>query len=255
MMVDMHWLRQSAKGGLQSLVEWVWPSRSLVSGDRGGLGPGVAPEELARLIFLQAGCRLCARPLEAVWSPDAVCPACLAKPPPWDEARAAVLYDEVSRPIVLNLKHGGRREGLEILCRWMVHAGRDMLDSTDYLVPVPLHYRRLVRRGFNQSAWLAQGVSRQTGRSLLVDGLVRWRHTPSQAGKTLRQRRRNVAGAFAVRPRHRSSIEGRRITLIDDVMTTGATARACCRALRQAGAQKINLLMLARVVRAYDVTI
>lgn len=251
----MHRLRRSAKGGLQSVADLIWPPRSLISGERQGLGGGLSADELAQLTFLEAGCRRCARPFEFDMGADVTCPACIAKAPNWDEARAAVIYDQGSRPLILNLKHGGHRDGLPLLSSWMARAGADLLARTDWLVPVPLHYTRLVRRGFNQAAWLAQGIGRQAGRPVSVDGLIRRRRTPPQGGKSVRQRRRNVAGAFVVRPDRCRQIEGHTITLVDDVMTTGATARACTRALKAAGAEKVNLLVLARVVRSEDMTI
>ncbi|MFN7055292.1 ComF family protein, partial [Hyphomonas sp.] len=184
-----------------------------------------------------------------------VCAACTARPPRWDRARAALEYDDVSRIPVLDLKHAGRRDHLDLLAGWMRQAGEAVLADADLLVPVPLHYTRLVMRGYNQSAWLAQAVGRQAGLAVSVDALVRTRRTPSQAGLSARARRRNVTGAFAVRRSRAGRIRGAHVVLVDDVLTTGATLGACTRALKQAGARQISVLVLARVVRATDVTI
>ena len=123
------------------------------------------------------------------------------------------------------------------------------------LVKVPLHYTRLVMRGFNQSGWLAQAIGAGTGRRVAVDALVRTRRTPSQAGLACRARRRNVSGAFKVRASRAAAIEGKRVQLVDDVLTTGATLSACTRALKRAGARHVDVLVLARVVRETDITI
>lgn len=253
---DMHWTTRSARAGLRSLANFVWPQRSIITGDRhGGDGP-LAPEDFAQINFLNgAGCRSCAMPLEIDHGEDSQCGVCASKAQKWDQARAAIAYDDTSRQAILELKHAGRRDGLNAMSNWMALAGREILPETDWLVPVPLHYQRLASRGFNQSAWLAQGVSRKTGTLALVDALSRKRNTPSQGGLTARQRRRNVAGAFEVRKSRQPRIKGSTVTLVDDVMTTGATLAACTKALKKAGAARVNVLVLARVVREADVTI
>jgi len=253
---DMHWTTRSARAGLRSLANFVWPQRSIISGDRHG-GDGVlSPDEFAQINFLNGrGCRTCGMPLELELGQDSLCGACTAKAPKWDKAAAAIAYDDVSRQLILELKHAGRRDGLNTMSNWMALAGREFLPDTDWLIPVPLHYQRLASRGFNQSAWLTQGVARKTGTLALVDALSRKRNTSSQGGLTARQRRRNVAGAFEVRKSRQGRIKGSTVTLIDDVMTTGATLAACAKALKKAGAARVNVLVLARVVREADVTI
>ncbi len=252
----MHWTTRSARAGLRSLANFVWPHRSIVSGERhGGDGP-LTPEDFAKLNFLNgAGCRSCAVPIEIDLGTESLCGSCAARAPKWDQARAAIAYDDHSRQAILELKHAGRRDGLGAMSNWMALAGRDILPETDWLVPVPLHYQRLAARGFNQAAWLVQGVARRTGTLALVDALSRKRNTPSQGGLTARQRRRNVAGAFEVRKSRQSRIKGSAVTLVDDVLTTGSTLAACTKALKKAGATRVNVLVLARVVREADHTI
>ena len=156
---------------------------------------------------------------------------------------------------MLDLKHSGRRDGLQTLAGWMMAAGGALITEADLIVPVPLHYTRLVARGFNQSAWLAQAIGRAGGRPVSVDALKRTRRTPSQAGLSSRGRRRNVSGAFVVHARALKRIQDAQVLLVDDVLTTGATLNACARALKRAGARQIDVLLLARVVRETDVTI
>ncbi|MEM7328197.1 MAG: ComF family protein [Pseudomonadota bacterium] len=253
---DMHWTTRSARAGLRSLTNFVWPHRSIVTGQRhGGDGPLTA-QDLANLSFLNdTGCRTCAVPLEVDLGEDSLCGACAGHPPKWDQARAALAYDDVSRQAILELKHAGRRDGLGAMSNWMALAGRDILPDTDWLVPVPLHYQRLASRGFNQAAWLVQGISRRTGTLAMVDALSRKRNTPSQGGLTARQRQRNVAGAFEVRKSRQNRIKGSTVTLVDDVLTTGSTLAACTKALKKSGATRVNVLVLARVVRDTDPTI
>jgi ComF family protein len=245
---------------IAGLAEMLWPSRSLVSGARGEGAALLLPEEFRSLQFITAPlCARCGTQLSGETLQDSagedICAACLARPPHWQRARAALIYDAASRRPVLDLKRAGRRDGLPVIAGWMLQAGRTLIEEADVLVPVPLHYSRLVMRGFNQSVWLANALARETGVPVLVDGLRRLRRTPSQGGLSARARRRNMAGAFDVRASRRGAIGGRRVLLIDDVLTTGATASACARALKRGGAQSVDILVLARVVRAEDPTL
>ena len=183
------------------------------------------------------------------------CAACIAKPPPWDGARAALVYDDISRRPILSLKRGGRRDGLAIMAGWMATAGKQILDGADLLVPVPLHYTRLAQRGYNQAGWLAQSLARRANIPVSVDALKRTKATPSQGGLSASARRRNVAGAFDLRPGRVGRVAGKRIVLVDDVLTTGATLSGCTRALKKGGAARVDVLVLARVVRERDISI
>jgi ComF family protein len=253
---DMEQQTSRSKAFLRSTADFLWPPRSLVSRERGiGKGP-LAPQEFSQIHFLSgAVCDRCGAPLGAEVSEGAVCAVCIARPPRWDRARAAFVYEAASRRLVLDLKRSGRRDGLVTFAGWMAQAGARLLAEADLIVPVPLHYARLATRGFNQSAWLASALSRRSGVPLAVDALKRTRRTPTQGGLSARARRRNVAGAFAVRPSRAGLVHGKRIVLIDDVLTTGATLSACTRALKRAGARQVDVLVLARVVRETDVTI
>ena len=194
-------------------------------------------------------CACCGLPFEIAAGPGALCGACVASPPVWRRARAALVYDDGSRPLVLGFKHGDRTHAAVPFARWMAHAGAELLAGSDLVVPVPLHPWRLFRRRYNQSALLARAVARHAGVALLVDAVVRRRRTPSQGGLNRRQRALNVRGAFRVRRGAVAQVRGRRIVLVDDVLTTGATVTACARALLSAGAASVDVLALARVVR------
>ena len=189
------------------------------------------------------GCSRCGIPLQATEAE--LCGACLARPPRLDRIRSAVAYDDISSSIALRLKYG-RKVGLaRTMSRYMSPLLADLPEAL--LVPVPLHRSRLWRRGFNQSAIVAKALSKQTGLPICVEALKRVRPTPPLKGMNMRQRRRTVAGAFRANPA--VELRGRTVVLIDDVLTTGSTANACARVLKSAGAERVELISWARVIR------
>ena len=193
-------------------------------------------------------CPRCAYPFEFEMSQETLCAACLSRPPVYDRARAVLRYGDGSRGMLLAFKHADRTDLAPLFGRWLARAGSDLLAEADLVAPVPLHWTRLWSRRYNQAALLAQRVAAEAGRPFQPDLLIRRKRTPPQKSG-FAARRRNVAGAFSVPSRCRSTIEGRRILLIDDVRTTGATLDGCARALKAAGANSVDLLTLALVVR------
>jgi ComF family protein len=167
--------------------------------------------------------------------------------PVFQSARAAVLYDDASRKLVLGFKHGDRTHAAKALAVWMRRAGGEILEQADALVPVPLHRWRLFQRRYNQSALLAQQIGLLAGKPVLYDALRRIRPTPSQGHFTRKERRENVKGAFAVSSEDKAAAEGKTLLLIDDVLTTGATVDECARVLLVAGAKQVLVLTLSRV--------
>jgi len=195
-------------------------------------------------------CGICGLPLDQTVTEDLVCGACVAERPSYGRARAAFIYDDNSRPLVLKLKHGDRTDMAAHLAKWLARAGAEVIGTADVLVPVPLHRWRLLMRTYNQSALLARALGNLTGKTVVADALARTRSTASQGGLSRVERRRNVAKAFAV---HRpAAVEGKRVLLIDDVLTSGATANACALALIHAGAKSVDVLALARVPNPAD---
>jgi ComF family protein len=174
----------------------------------------------------------------------------IADPPAYDRARAAVRYDAVARALVLSLKYGDRLDLAPMMGQWMARAGRELLEGADALLPVPLRWRRLWARRFNQSAALAKAISGIAGVPVLHGALRRVRATPQQVGLSKTERADNVQGAFRVPAQEKPNVTGRRLVLIDDVLTSGATADTCARALLRAGAAHVDVLVFARVVAA-----
>lgn len=172
----------------------------------------------------------------------------IANPPAYDRARAAVRYDDIARALVHGFKYGDRLDLAPMMGRWMARAGRELLEDADALVPVPLHWRRLWARRFNQSAALAGAISDMTGVQVLHGALARVRATAQQVGLNKTERAENVQGAFKVAPARKAEVAGKRLILIDDVLTSGATADTCARALLRSGAARVDVLVFARVV-------
>jgi ComF family protein len=199
--------------------------------------PGFSAETWSRIEFLEAPvCDGCGLAFPYDMGAGARCAACMARPRAFARARAACLYDEQSRDLILKLKHADRPDLGRLFALWLARAGAELIAEADAIVPVPMHPTRLFARRYNQAAEIARPLARIACRRYLPDALIRRRATASQGGKSGRGRRENVRAAFAAR-----------LLLIDDVLTTGATAEACAKALLAAGARSVDLLAVARV--------
>jgi ComF family protein len=237
----------------RAVLDALLPPRCLGCGCNVGAPGTLCPGCWEQVVFLGPPmCGCCGFPFEL--APDAelgdtLCAACHADPPPYARARAVMAYDAGSRGLVLGFKHADRTEAAPAFAQWMARAGHELLSDAHLIAPVPLHRWRLLARRYNQSALLANQLGRLTGVPVVPDLLVRRRNTPSQGHLSRAGRSRNVAGAFAVPPRRAWRVRGRSVVLVDDVLTTGATVAACARVLKRAGARRVDVLTLARVVR------
>lgn len=209
----------------------------------------------SKVTFLDGpACACCGLPFGVALDGDMLCAACLATPPAFDSARAILSYDEHSRTAILALKHADRLELVPGFARWLGRSGRAALERCDLVVPVPLHRGRLWQRRYNQAAELARRLARDGNRPFEPMLLIRSRATQSQGAMvSAKARRRNVQRAFKVPDS--GKVKGKRVLLLDDVLTTGATAEACARALKRAGASEVHVVALARVVKASQVPI
>jgi ComF family protein len=252
------WARAVATMGINAIL----PPRCGGCGDVTDTTHAVCADCWAGLRFISAPqCACCGYPFELDDSANTLgnsdetgqmlCGNCLQKKPAFDQARAALVYDDHSRDYLLRFKHADRGDLTPLLARWLYQADAGIWDQADLIVPVPLHRKRLLKRRYNQSGLLAAKLSRMTG--VPWDGLVlrRARNTRSLGGLGPSSRKREVGGAFEVDALRadKCNLAGARVVLIDDVLTTGATANACVRALKRSGAMHVSVITVARVVR------
>ena len=193
-------------------------------------------------------CAACQRPLEAGTSAGTLCAPCLAQKPRHDGIAAGTLYNDTSRRLVLALKHGHRIALAPLLARLIAAQLPEEIGPGWLVVPVPLHRWRLWGRGFNQSALLARELALASGAELLVDGLIRTKRTPPLGGLGRTARARALSGAIQLNPRQAGQLNGAKVLLVDDVLTSGATSDACVRALKRGGAEQVVLACFARVL-------
>jgi ComF family protein len=239
------------RSAVRAAVDLALPPRSLATmkGPAAAVqASGLDADRWTRITFIEAPfCHACGMPFEYDLGDGELCVLCQSGQRGFDRLRAACLYDEFSRGLILELKHADRTDLAGLFARWLARAAGDVLPHAQGILPVPMHRWRLLGRRYNQAAEIARPLARIARAPYLPDALVRSRPTASQGGKSRTGRRRNVAGVFAVAPRWRRRIEGRRLLLVDDVFTTGATVEGCARALKAAGAAAVDVVVIARV--------
>ncbi len=232
----------------RAAVDAVLPPRCLACGETVGDPGSLCGRCWAAMTFFAAPwCARCGLPFPHPMGEGAVCADCARGKASWDRARAVMRYDRHSRRLVLALKYD-RTDLAAALGRWMRQAGGEILGGADLVIPVPLHWTRLLARRYNQASLLAHAIHAAGGPPVAPDWLVRRRRTPSQGRLGPLARARNVRGAFALRPGR--DVRGKRLVIIDDVLTTGATAEECARVLRREGPAFVGVLTLARALRA-----
>ena len=236
---------------LQTALAAIYPPRCLSCGDMVDMDFGLCGTCWRETPFIgPTVCDQCSTPLPGHAPNDRVlCDDCLNEPKPWDHGRAALIYEGVARKLVLGLKHGDRQEIAEPAARWIMQVTQDLRRPDMLIVPVPLHWMRLAKRRYNQSALIARALSELTGLDWCPDLLTRHRYTPKLDGKSFHARHTLLEGSIRLTSRRRHRIIGRPVLLVDDVLTTGATLSACTQVLRASGAGQVCVSVLARAIR------
>lgn len=244
-------------GGLGALVlDTAFPPVCLACSDAVATPDGLCPDCWRQLVPISTPyCPVLGLPFAADMGAGALSVQAIANPPPFDRARSAVAYTDLARTLVSKMKYSDRPE-IALFCgRMMAAAGHELLGPDAVLVPVPLHRSRQRERRYNQSAELARAVARLAKSPLHTDLIIRHRRTIQQVGLNAAQRARNVEGAFRVDPKRLDRLAGRRVVLIDDVLTTGATVSAAAKVLKRAGVSHVDVLSFARVVFDTDMAV
>jgi len=244
--------RRRLAGAGRLVLDALLPPRCLACGGAVDSHGALCAECWQEIHFLGPPCcARCGLPFAFDAGSGVECAQCLAYPPPFGRARAVFAYDDHSRRLILAFKHADQLHGFPSFGQWLARSGAELLAEADLIAPVPLHWTRLFRRRFNQSAALAQATVAAWrgpgGPAFAPDLLVRRRRTRSQGHLSRLQRAENVRGAFQVKPGQ--DLAGKRVILVDDVLTTGATVEACARVLKRAGAAQVDVLTLARAMR------
>ena len=233
---------------LQTAVSLIYPPRCIPCGGLVESDFGLCATCWRDTEFLgESVCDACGIPVPPGGTKEVIhCDSCMQAPPPWQQGRSALMYRDVGRRLVLALKHGDRQEIARPAAAWMSRRFRRLTGTDGLVIPVPLHWSRLLKRRYNQSALLAQSVAQQMQLDCCPDALLRDRRTPSLDGLNRSQRYATLADAIRPHPRRLHLLKGRSVLLIDDVLTTGATLSAATRACLDAGAAEVRVLTLAR---------
>lgn len=249
----------SILGGLKRGVDVILPPRCPITGQKVESVGAISYEAWKELTFISnPKCTCCGLPFEIGTDPahplpeQFLCAECLSTPRPYEKARATFVYDDSCKPMILAFKHADKPELHTTLAPLLAGTLEEFdKDPTPpfILIPVPLHWLRLIKRRYNQAAVLANALTKMTGFETWPDALTRTRHTPPQGHMGPKDRHKNVAGAFVLNLSYQGKISGKNFILIDDVFTTGATIEECCKILKAAGANTVNVLTVARAVR------
>ena len=237
--------------GIQTALRAVYPARCLTCGDVVDSDFGLCGVCWRDTAFIGGTvCDGCGVPLPGIASDDTLqCDDCLKTPRPWVQGRAAMLYRDTGRKLVLALKHGDRQEIARPASLWMADAVRTIITPDTLVAPIPLHWQRMLARRYNQSALLAKALAEQVQMPACLDLLKRPKRTASLDGKSRADRYETLADAITVNDKHRDLIQGRAVLIVDDVMTSGATLGAATEALQEAGAGPVRVVTLARVAK------
>jgi ComF family protein len=235
----------------QIALDQLIPPTCLSCGDITSSSAGLCNACWPTISFISSPlCSSCGKPFDLEndieISSGTLCAACIKQPPSFSIMRSALLYDDSSKAMILGFKHSNRLEAAPLFTKWLCGADSEIFNGAELITAVPLHWRRLFKRKYNQSAILANAVGKKRLIRSIPDLLQRHRHTETQGQLSRLQRRANVRGAFKLNNRYRIEVQNNVIILVDDVVTSGATIDACTRVLLNAGAAEVRVLTLAR---------
>ena len=236
---------------LKVMLNLIVPPRCPISGELVGETGQLSPDVWKDIHFISDPyCTSCGVPFAVELGEDMhiECASCLAHPPEYDQARAGVVYDDLTRQLVLRYKHGDHLYLTRSFIPWMEMVGADLVERADMIVPVPLHWTRLLKRRYNQAGLLAKALADKYTKLYAPFALKRVKATAPQGQRKAKDRHVNVKQAFKTSPKY--NVEGKTILLIDDVMTSGATVNECAKILKAAGAEEVNILAVARAVKS-----
>lgn len=237
------------KARLNGVVDLLWPPVCPGCGDAVQDAARLCVKCWTDLTFIgPPQCACCGLPLPDAFDDETLCGDCWRASPPYERARVACVYDDASRKLILPFKHADRTDLLPTLLNLMRSSATPLVEDADIIAPVPLHWTRLLSRRYNQSALIANKLARSGNVQSIPDLVVRKKRTASQGGRSRSGRLRNIKGVFRIRARHRAILRDRRVLLVDDVMTTGATVSEVSRVLLRAGAGRVDVVTFARAV-------
>ena len=211
---------------------------------------GLCPDCWSKIRWIsEPRCCICGQPFTTeMESVDFVCAQCASKKPYFDKAVSVFVYDDFSKKIILKFKHSDATYLAKMLTQWMFRAATLEIESSDLIIPVPIHFTKRLKRKYNQSELLAKKISDISNVKYEPRILDKIKQTSPQEGLSGNQRRKNVIGSFGVNEKYKHLLENKRILLIDDVFTTGSTVNECAKVLKKHSAKEIIVLTIARVI-------
>jgi len=239
-------IKMSVRNAVRAVLRVAFPYQCLRCGAAIGSEGGFCPDCFKKIRFIGSYCPNCGRPVSENEKQWGMCSFCKGRKMP--KSRFVFIYDEALKSVILKFKYADMTFAVPYFAKWMISAGKDILDDADAVVPVPIHRMRLIRRRYNQAALLAKRIAKERGKEFIYNNLQRVRNTASQGEKSAKERRENVKDAFALC--NPSAIAGKKIVIVDDVVTTGATVSECEKVLISAGAAEVSVLSLAVVFKS-----
>ena len=242
-------LKTIIKPAANRLLDIVYPPRCISCSGNVHENGGICAKCWGDINFIaDPQCNICGFPFDFEASTGSICSGCITHEPSFSKARAVFLYDNASRNMIKSFKYNDRIENRAAYARWMARVGIDMLSEANIIIPVPIHFGKLLLRKYNQAAVLAHELAKISSKPVFSNALIRTKYTQTQAGFLRKERFKNIKGAFKVNPKYFDILKDKKILLIDDVITTGATAEECTNIMLKAKAARVEVLTLAKTL-------